>query len=356
MTAHVFAYDTAEPGDTSDLHRILRGFAPGKIRRLSLLVKTEGNSDLNDHSRELGLLAARVMLKEYGGDELLQRSSFLFSTGCEGAMTPFGYLFLEVEDDTPVTQEKALVFSVARSRPILPAEIGTPAHSDVVTETVRAAIGDAGVSVDDVALVIVKTPIMSLIAAADAPVGSSPRVTSAFSKAVGALGAGVALGEVDRGKVVQKAFGEDLSLHARRAMVFSGSETDQVEVLLLANRPGAAGSLRVHTGYQKDLLDAQGLRDCLRDAGVGLNEAGIVADGGKVVAAIIKAGISPDASVRGGRTKMKTSHIDMDLHIRATMSGIIGSILGHTRSFISANTVHQAPSGGGISAFIVRQA
>ena len=51
---------------------------------------------------------------------------------------------------------------------------------------------------------------------------------------------------------------------------------------------------------------------------------------------------------------MKTSHIDMDKHVRAAMSGIVGSILGDTRSFISANTVHQAPAGGGLCACIVR--
>jgi hypothetical protein len=36
------------------------------------------------------------------------------------------------------------------------------------------------------------------------------------------------------------------------------------------------------------------------------------------------------------------------------MSGIVGAMLGHTRAFISANTVHQAPAGGGLCACIVR--
>ena len=60
--------------------------------------------------------------------------------------------------------------------------------------------------------------------------------------------------------------------------------------------------------------------------------------------------------VRGVRTTMKSSHLDMDKHVRAAMSGIIGSILGSTRTFISANTVHQAPPGGGLCACIVRKA
>jgi hypothetical protein len=37
----------------------------------------------------------------------------------------------------------------------------------------------------------------------------------------------------------------------------------------------------------------------------------------------------------------------------AAVSGVIGSILGTTRSFISANTVHQAPPVGGLCACII---
>ena len=48
MTVHVIAYDTANPGDVSALVRRLDGFTPGQVRRLALLVKTEGNSDVND--------------------------------------------------------------------------------------------------------------------------------------------------------------------------------------------------------------------------------------------------------------------------------------------------------------------
>src|SRR3546814_1366087 len=116
MSTHVIAYDTADPGDTSDLELKLSAFAPESIRCLGLLVKTEGNSDLNDHSREYGLLAARLLLKNYGGQRLLERSSFLFSPGCEGAMTPFSLFFLDFEDGSPGTLAKALVFSVDRDR------------------------------------------------------------------------------------------------------------------------------------------------------------------------------------------------------------------------------------------------
>lgn len=353
MTVHVIAYDTASPGDVSDLARKLDGFESARIRRLALLVKTEGNSEVNDFSREFALLSATIAIEKHGGKALVERSAFLFSTGCEGAMTPFGYLFADVEDGAPAGKGKALAIGCAGSRALAPDEIGTLVHADITADTVGAAMADAGVSAEDVALVIVKTPVTSHLPATSAAM-KNKRISSAYSKAVGALGAGVALGEVDRARIVQEAFDRDLSLHARRAMVFSGSELDCVEILLLANRPGAPGNLQVHTGFLKDVLDAKGLRDMFSAAGCRIGADGQLQDPARVAATLIKAGVAPDGKVRGLRTTMKSSHIDMDKHVRAAMSGIVGSILGSTRVFISANTVHQAPAGGGLCACIVR--
>jgi cyanuric acid amidohydrolase len=350
MAVEVIAYDTAHPGDVSDLARQLERFDAARTRRLALLVKTEGNSDVNDYSREYAMQSAALAIEKRGGQRLLERSTFLFSTGCEGAMTPFGYLFVDCDQPGAApSRASALAIGCARSRSLAAEEIGTPGHADITAETVRKAMADAGVQPADVGLVIVKTPVMSL-----APAKSGKRITSGYSKAVGALGAGVALGEVDRGKIVQEAFDADHSLHAKRAMVFSGAELDCVEILLLANRPGAGGKLSVQTGYLRDVLDAKGLRDMYAAAGCRFDADGQLADAARVVATMIKAGVAPDGRVRGRRTTIKTSHIDMDKHVRAAMSGIVGSITGSTRAFISANTVHQAPPGGGLCACIVR--
>jgi cyanuric acid amidohydrolase len=347
MTVEVVAYDTAHPGDVTGLARHLERFDPARVRRLALLVKTEGNSEVNDFSREYAMQSASIAIEKHGGPRLLERSTFLFSTGCEGAITPFGYLFVDFGDEAKPSRASALAIGCARSRSLASHEIGTPAHADITAETVNKAMADAGVRPADVGLVIVKTPVMSLAAA-------GKRITSAHSKAVGALGAGLALGEVDRKKIVQEAFDTDHSLHAKRAMVFSGSELDCVEIMLLANRPGASGSLFVEIGYLKDVLDAKGLRDMYKAAGCRIDADGQVADAARVAATMIKAGAAPDGKLRGRRTTMKTSHIDMDKHVRAAMSGIVGSVLGDTRAFISANTVHQAPAGGGLCACIVR--
>jgi cyanuric acid amidohydrolase len=352
MAVHVLAYDTAHPGDTSELSAKLSELAPERIRRLALLVKTEGNSDVNDFSREYALVCAEAALRAHGGEALLGRATFLISTGCEGAMTPFGYLFADYDEPAaPVPRGgRALAMGCARSRSLTGQEIGTPAHARITAETVTGAVADARVEAADVELVIVKTPIVSLAAGAEG--GPQTRITSAASKAIASLGAGAALGEVEESKLTDEVFDRDHSVHARRVMSFSGSELDCIEVMLLANRRGQPGRLSVRTGFLADLLDAPALRRTLRESGCEIDGEGRVVEPERVVAMLAKVGVAPDGRLRGQRTTMRTSHIDMDKHARATASGVIGSILGSCRVFISANTVHQAPPGGGLCAVV----
>jgi cyanuric acid amidohydrolase len=350
MAVNVLTYDTAHPGDTNDLLAKLSRFNPDRIKRLALLAKTEGNAELNDYSREFALLGTTIALRTHGGEALVRRTTFLFSTGCEGAITPFGYLFVDYadEDGAQPKNNRALVIGRARSRSLQQHEIGKIAHADIVAATVDAAIADAGVSSDDVALVIVKTPVAGV--PQSSTVGANTPITSGQSKAIGALGAGIALGEVDRNRLLE--FSEDPLLYARRAMVFSGTEFESVEVLLLANKRGAAGDLTIHIGFMKDLLDASAIRRTFEAAGCRI-EDGVISDSHRVAAVLLKVGVAADGRLRGQRTTIKSSHIDMDKQVRAATSGVIGSILGTTRSFISANTVHQAPPGGGLCACIV---
>lgn len=352
MTVHVIAYDTLHPGDTDGLTAALAPFPADRIRRIAVLAKTEGNSDPNDFSREYGLVSAGLALKAHGGTALAESATMLFSTGCEGAMTPFGYLIVDVEDGASVSQDAALTIGLAESAPIAAEDIGTPRHADIATETVRAAIADAGVEAADVVLAIVKTPVMSLAPEAQRAMAGK-RISSGFSKAVGSLGAGVALGEVDRASITPETIDKDHTLHARRVLSFSGTETDRMEVVLFANKPGAPGDLSIHFGELEDVLDARGVRRTLRRAGLQFDD-GVVTDPERVAAMLVKVGISPDGWLRGQRTTMRTSHLDMDKHLRPTMSGIVGSILGTPRTFISANTVHQAAPGGGLCACIVK--
>ncbi|WP_433891075.1 ring-opening amidohydrolase [Streptomyces sp. CA-111067] len=407
MAVRIDSFDTAGPGDTDGLAARLGGHDPARIRRLALLVKTEGSADVNDFSRELASWRAREVVLAHGGEALLERSVFLHSTGSEGAMTPFGYLIVEEAEppggggpgtggaapgggapgtggpgaaggfgagsgpgDTggsggfgatggsPSTGRSAstggsasarptgtLALGVGRSRTIRGSEVGSAQHVELAERAVAEAVADAGLTPADVALAVVKTPLT----ATDEPI----RVTSAEAKAVGALGAALALGEVDRADVVPAAFGRDLALYSRRTMVFSSTEAARVEVLVLGNRPGAGGDLRIASGLLDDVLDAPGIRRVLAAAGAELTPEGSVREPERVAALLIKSGYRQDGTLRGARTTVLTSHLDPDKHTRAVMSGVAGAVLGTGRMFISANSVHQAPDGGGLCVAIV---
>ncbi|MFI0938559.1 ring-opening amidohydrolase [Streptomyces sp. NPDC021020] len=354
MTVRIDSFDTAGPGDTAALSACLDALDPARVRRLALLVKTEGSADTNDFSRELASWRAREAVLARLGTEVLERTVFLHSTGAEGAMTPFGYLIADVAEEPAAAAQDAsgpapggaLSMGVGRSRTVRGSEIGSPQHVALAERAVADAVADAGLTPQQVALALVKTPLTGH----DEPV----RVTSAQAKAVGALGAALALGEVDPARVVPAAFGRDLTLYSRRTMVFSSSEAARVEVLVLGNRPGATGTLRIASGQLADVLDAPGIRRVLAAAGAGLTAEGTVRDPDRVAALLVKAGHRHDGTLRGARTTVLTSHLDPDKHIRMVMSGVAGSVLGSGRIFVSANSVHQASDGGGLCVAVVR--
>lgn len=363
MGLYIGAFDTAHPGDMDDLKRQLAPFDPARMDRLALLVKTEGNAEINDYSREYGVLSAQLALREIGGERLLDHAALLFSTGSEGAYTPFGYYFLRTTDDAPKTaaagdgptsDRPSLVMGIARSRRVARDDVGTPGHVQLVADTVRVGMADAGLSADEVAFVIVKNPVMALVSATEDPERSAPRISPSRSKAVGAVGAGVALREIDMADVTQESIHADPSIYSRRAMSFSGAEVDYVEVIVFGNRPGAGTGLIAHATQVTDLLDGRSMRRMLEDAGCPLDRYGDVQDPDRIVAFFSKLGIAADGTIRGRRTTMRTSQMDPDNPMRAAASGLVHSIIGTTRSFISADSVQQAPPGGGLCACIVR--
>lgn len=358
MALHIGHYDTEHPGDTSDLKRKLEQFDPEKIDRIALLTKTEGNADKNDYSRQYALLSVNILLKEFGGESLLDRSSLLFSTGTEGAYTPFGYYFIRTRDNQKETDKGSskpqLVMGINRSRRLKEEEVGTMAHVNLVSECVKAAMKDAGITQKEVAFCIVKNPVMAIHSAADGIKTQNRRVSASHSKGIGGIGAGIALGEIDPEKITVDKISKDHSIYAKRAMVFSGAEVDYVDVILFGNKAGSNSGLVAYSGQVKDLLDGKSIKKVLLDAGCKLDEYGDVTDPDQVVAFFLKIGIAPDGYIRGARTNIRNMHVDMDFPIRATATGLVHSILGTTRTFISADTVHQSIPGGGLCGCIVK--
>ncbi|NKC34401.1 ring-opening amidohydrolase [Falsiroseomonas selenitidurans] len=356
MTLLLSAHDCDGPGDARALAQRLSALQAGRIRRLAILGKTEGTATLNDFSRELALNAATAAVRNVLGEAMLARTTMVFSTGCEGVITPFGYLMAELTEDAPrdPAGPARLALGVATSPAIPVADRGGRAHALAVAEAVRAAMADAGATADQVALVFVKSPVLPRRHLAELPPGVAARAGStAFARAVAALGAGIALGEVDSDRVQDAAIGRDTTLHSRRVMAVSGTELAHNEVILLANIPGAGGDLRLESEPLADILDAPALLRLARRAGLAPDAHGLFT-GSAPEALFLKVGIRPGGQLRGRRTTVFESEFDADKHLRPVASGLVGAIFGTTRSFISGGAEQQAPPGGGLAAMVVR--
>lgn len=347
MTVRLFTVDMDSPADMAGLEAAIAVCGKNRLRRVAILTKVEGNPVPNDFSRELARQSLSALLAKYGIED---RSLVLLSVGCEGVATPLSFLIADMAEEEPPAAGRRLALGIARSAPVAAYEHGSAGLVTRVADTVRAALADGALAPENAALVLVKVPT-----AAPAQIDLTPEQTSmSRGRAVGALGVGCALGEIAPARITEAAIGRDLTLMTRHAMTFAGPELDRIEVVALGNRPGAGGDLTIATAFMADILDGTAIRRMLSEAGARPTPWGELADPAQVPALLVKAGIPPDDRLRGARIVAHRGALPADGQMRAALSGVVGSILGHTRFFVSGDPVQQAPPGGGIAAAILR--
>jgi len=349
MSIQIVSFDMSGPGDASGLAAALAAH-PSAVRAV-VFAKTEGHAGPNDFSRDL---ARGALSRALADAELARQSTVMLAIGCEGVSTPCGYALIETPDTDDMCDcepgHSALVLGTAVSGVPPAGEIGTPALVDRVAATVLAAMKDAGLTPEDTALVLVKGPVLP----ARHPLANAVRTDGSRGRAVAALGVGVALGEVNREKVSMESIAADLSLYTRRAMTFAGPELDRVEVVAFGNRPGAPGCLRICATLTRDILDAASIKRMMVTQGFTLDDAGELVEVNRVQAIFAKCGVSPDGHLRGGRTTVFSSSLLPEMHMRAAESGVLGSIFGTTRYFISGDPIQHSTPGGGVAAAIYK--
>jgi cyanuric acid amidohydrolase len=332
-------------GDVSRLDEFLGNLPKGKLRRLAVLAKTEGHHAPNDFSRDLLKLKLGDLFEARG---IADRAVSMLTIGCEGVGSPKGFAFAALEGGQQGGPPR-LALGFARSERVPVEELGALPLVERTAAAVRAAMRDAGLETAQVGLAFVKTPML----AARHPQATPARANIHRGRAIAALGGGVALGEVEARRLTDEVITRDLSVHARRVQAVCGAEIDRVEAIVMGNRPGAGGDLVVDSTWTKDLLDQASIRAMLEKHGVRFGRHGEI-EGDRVVTLICKAMVDESGLLRGSRTIVYTSGWAPESHIRAAYSGVLGSLLGHLRFYVSADAVHQAPPGGGVAAAILR--
>lgn len=347
MRVAVEVFGWSRLSDFAELRDLLAARDTAAITRLVVLGKTEGPATLNDYSREVATAAAEAAILAAGGPTLLARSTLVFSTGCEGIAAPFGLALLAEEAEDVPDGPPRLVLGAARTAPLDAADRGSPAHARHVAGAVAAAMRDAGLTAAQVGLVLVKTPVPPATGTDPARAGST-----GAARAAGALGAALALGEVTQ--VALDAAGPlaRTPLHGSRTMAFSGTELAHDEVVVLGNRPGAAGALVIGSAAMADALDLRPVRRLAAGMGMAWDGDGMPVAGAPLRALFLKLGVPPGGVLRGRRTTVLGSELTPDKHLRAAASGIAGAVFGDTRVFVSGGAEGQAPPGGGLFAAI----
>ena len=350
--------------DASGLAALIRTGELAADGVVAVVGKTEGNGGVNDFTRILADQAFRAVLVEHGtrGADEVARVPMVWSGGTDGVLTPHATVFARVDGPAGAEPgpEPRLTVGVAMSDVILPEHIGRPEMVATVAEGVRRAMADAGI--DDPAevhYVQTKTPLLTMATIDQArargrdTVTDEPLESMNLSNGTTALGVAVALGEIDTPAADQ--IGRDLALYSRVASCSSGVELDRAQIVVVGNAPGVGGRYRIGHAVMRDALDAAGVYEAIRSAGLDLPERPAAEDlGGRLVNVFLKCEADPTARLRGRRqVALDDSDVHHHRHIKGAVGGVVAAAVGDPAVFVSVAALHQGPSGGGPVAAIV---
>jgi cyanuric acid amidohydrolase len=367
----MFVCPSATPADTSGLQRLADD---GKIKPdtlVALVGKTEGTGFHDDWGRVWADVALRDWTARFLSvpvDEVAKRVIFVLSGGCPGVITPHIAAVTRewVEVDRP-GDEKRLVVGRAGSEAIAPEEVGRMGMMRKVAAATHEAMRDAGLDdPKDVHLVMVKVPGLTVASIRDAEsrgrtvvshdLTFGPEGAGSYANDAAALGVAMALGEVPESALSDDVVRRNWDLYSNVAMTSSGGEKRHGEVVVFGNSTSSVSALQMGHAATRDFIDAQGVRDALRSAGLrfkdGLPEEN---DLHRLVHVFAKSVIPGSDRVRGQRITLLD---DADAYqIGKALGGmLVASVTGRTTNYVSGGerNSHQGPPGGNIVAAVVR--
>jgi cyanuric acid amidohydrolase len=362
----------ARPSDTSELEAL---FDSGTIQAeavIALVGKTEGTGLHDDSGRELADLRLREALASRLGihrDDVPNRVSIVLSGGCYGVISPHVTAitreWVEI-DEREVPAAPGLVIGRAYSEPILAEDIGRMGQIRKVSVAVRTAMDDAGI-VDpvDVHCVMVKGPSLSPASIREAEARGQSVVTHDLSVGVSgamcyandgsALGVALALGEVPEAALSDDVVRRDWHLYSAVATTSAGGEKHHAEALVLGNRAPSLSDLRIGHAAIRDPIDAEGVKEALRSAGLTFDCCPSREDQSRIVQVFAKLVVPGADLVRGRRITLRD---DLTAYASAKAVGgaLVASVTGDPRVMVSGGeqNSHQGPPNGSPVAAVIR--
>jgi cyanuric acid amidohydrolase len=357
--AKVHRIAAQSPDDVSGIEALIVAGRIDPRGVLAVLGKTEGNGLVNDFSRGLATTSLTALFRRHLPSEIADRVCLVMSGGTEGGMAPHWVVFERSEGQGDASP--ALAIGRAHT-PALPFEqLGRVGEVEQVAAGVRDAMADAGITdPKDVHFVQIKCPLLTAqrLAEVDSRGGTvATRDTlksMGLSRAASALGAAVALGEIEAARVHDADIGVNWNLWSGRASASAGIELLNHEIVVLGMSAQWSGPLAIDHAVMADAIDIEPVRAAL--SRLGLSTPGQLDAAGrqKLVAVLGKAEASHDGRLRGNRhTMLDDSDISSTRHARAFVCGALAGLVGHAEIYVSGGAEHQGPDGGGPVALIV---
>jgi len=359
----VFRVPCSGPGDLSTVQALIDAGSLVPAEIVAVMGKTEGNGCVNDHTRDFAASTWCQLLAPHLGcspADVARRVALVMSGGTEGVLAPHFTVFTRRQVPDAGHRDKRLVVGIAQTRDFRPEELGRSAQITATAHATLQAMQDAGITRPaDVHFVQIKCPLLTAakvqasLSRGHEPVTHDAYESMGFSRGASALGVAVALGEVPADAVTDSAVLTDWSLYSARASASAGIELEHNVVILLGEAIGAASELRIGHTVMRDAVDANSLRQLLRDHfQIDPDSPSLQA---RLVNLLAKAEASPDGLVRGARhTMLNDSDINATRHARAAVGGVLASVVGQTALYVSGGAEHQGPAGGGPVAALVR--
>jgi ring-opening amidohydrolase-like protein len=349
--------------DVSGLERLLKDGRLQPDEVVAVTGKTEGCTP-DETSRVEADRAVRHFLAEHGSRSQadIARIPMVFTAGGVGILAPQVVLYSRYQAEPAADDAGRLTVGTARSVVMQPEWTGTSRVVEANAAAVRAAAADAGIDAADAEYVIGKAYHVSQeeLAAARASGHRIPEVDdhTLFRKTSGGGGLGVAVA-VDGLPVPHGGqIGTQMELWSGKASISANlwesvtGEGPHTQLVLLGNRPGAGGRLRVGHAVVTDLLDVEALPRALGRAGLGIGPGPLTAEQrARVVALYIKIGPPPDGRLRGRRQVVDNPNYGNE--VKAAVAGMFAGFLQDSALWISGSATQQGPPGGGTLAVVV---
>ena len=363
----VWRLSMAHPGDLSALATLLDD---GRVRAeqvVAVIGKTEGNGGVNDFTRGYFTQSLMHLLGQRLGRapaDLQRELPCILSGGTEGVLSPHYSVFVRSAAPIDAPAGPALAIGRAFSPITPPGDIGRWAQVRAVARAVRAAMADGGIEdAADVRFVQVKGPCVTAtravaaLAAGQSVASADPNRSMALSRAAGAFGVALALGEMADDPALEQALLTRFDLWCGRASVSTGVEVESNEVVLLGHSPDWRGPLRMACEPMADAMDLPAVVRALAQLGLQAQPQLGAEDRQRVAATLVKCEPDRRGQVRGARhTMLDDTDINAQRHIRGAVGGLVAGALGDGRIFVSGGAEHQGPDGGGLIAVIAEVA